>query len=92
MSTYLKRSNCLAIFGTRNRSNCGAMFSNSGNLNSQIAAVHEGTKKEKSYPCSKCGERFAWASDYLRHNRLVHIQTKINSLYAMLGLEAVKWS
>ena len=65
-------------------SSCGAMFTNS--------AFHEEKKKEKPYPCTKFGEKFAWASDYLRHNRLLHIQTKINSLYAMLGLEAVKWS
>ena len=65
-------------------STCGAMFKNS--------AVHDEKNKKKLYHCTKCGERFTWASDYLRHNRIVHIQTKINSLYAMLGLEAVKWS
>ena len=70
-------------------SNCVRSFESSKGLLQHISAVHEG---KEPYPCTKCGETFKWASDYLRHNRLVHIQAKINSLNAILGLEAVKWS
>ena len=59
---------------------------------SKPSSTVEKVENPKSHSCLKCGETFEWGSDYLRHNRLVHIQAKINSLYSMLALEPVAWS
>ena len=59
---------------------------------SKPSSTVEKVENPKLHSCLKCGETFEWGSDYLRHNRLVHIQAKINSLYSMLALEPVTWS
>ena len=59
---------------------------------SKPSSTVEKVENPKLHSCLKCGETFEWGSDYLRHNRLVHIQAKINSLYSMIALEPVTWS
>ena len=59
---------------------------------SNPSSTVEKLENPKSHSCLKCGKTFEWGSEYLRHNRLVHIQAKINSLYSKLALEPVTWS
>ena len=59
---------------------------------SKPSSTVEKVENPKLHSCLKCGETFEWGSEYLRHNRLVHIQAKINSLYSKLALEPVTWS
>ena len=42
---------------------------------------------QKSFQCTKCEETFKEASSLLKHNRIVHIQAKVNFLLLMLGIE-----
>ena len=42
---------------------------------------------QKLFKCSKCEETFKEASSLLKHNRIVHIQAKVNFLLLMLGIE-----
>ena len=47
----------------------------------------EKSYNQKSFKCSKCDETFKEASSLLKHNRIVHIQAKVNFLLLMLGIE-----
>ena len=66
---------------------CEAKFTQKSNLNTHIAAIHEGRKRLK---CDTCDAKFTQKSKLNTHVVTVHEEMKPYVIYVMLNLQQNK--